>query len=130
MLKLPLKQVKYYIYELKFAHAHTHTKLYLTVCSLFCHFQFETQVKSQGLTYTVTQDHFLCNYSSVQFSHSVMSNSLRPMDCSMPGFPVLHHLPNLAQTHVHRISDAIQPSHPLSSPSPPTFSPSQHQGLF
>ena len=53
-----------------------------------------------------------------------------PMDCSMPGFPVLHHLPKLAQTHVHWISDAIQPSHPLSSPFPPALSLSQHQGLF
>ena len=46
-----------------------------------------------------------------------------PMDCSTPGFPVLHHLPELAQTHVHWVSDAIQPSHPLSSPSPPAFNP-------
>ena len=53
-----------------------------------------------------------------------------PMDCSMPGFPVLHHLLEVAQTHVHWVSDAIQPSHPLSSPSPPAFSLSQHQHLF
>ena len=52
------------------------------------------------------------------------------MDCSMPGFPVLHHLPELAQTHVHGVGDAIQPSHPLSCPSPPAFNLSQHQGLF
>ena len=65
-----------------------------------------------------------------QFSHSVVSNSLRPTDCSMPGFPVLHHLPKFAQIHVHRVGDAIQPSHPLSSPSPPAFSLSPHQGLF
>ena len=51
-------------------------------------------------------------------------------DCSMPGFPVHHQLLELAQTHVHRVSDAIQPSHPLSSPSPPPFSLFQHQGLF
>ena len=51
-----------------------------------------------------------------------------PMDCSTPGFPVLHHLPELAQTPVHRVGVAIQPSHPLSSPS--AFSLSQHQGLF
>ena len=51
------------------------------------------------------------------------------MDCSMPGFPVHHQLPELAQTHVHRVSDAIQPSHPLSSPSPPAFNLPQHQGL-
>ena len=53
-----------------------------------------------------------------------------PMDCSTPGFPVLHHLPEFAQTHVHRVRGAIQPSHPLSPPSPPAFSLSQHQGLF
>ena len=64
------------------------------------------------------------------FSHSVKSNSLQPMYCSTPGFPVHHQLPELAQTHVHWVGDAIQPSHPLSSPSPPTFNLSQHQGLF
>ena len=53
-----------------------------------------------------------------------------PMDCSMPGFPVHHQLPEPAQTHVHWVSDAIQPSHPLLSPSPPIFNLSQHQGLF
>ena len=52
------------------------------------------------------------------------------MDCSTPGFPVLHHLLEFAQTHVHRVDDAIQPSHPLSSPSPPALNLSQHQGLF
>ena len=53
-----------------------------------------------------------------------------PMDCSMPGFLVLYHLPKLAQTYVHWVSDAIQPSCPLSSPSPPALSISQHQRLF
>ena len=53
-----------------------------------------------------------------------------PMDYSTPVLPVLHHLLELAQTHAHWVSDAIQPSHPLSSPSPPTFNLSQHQGLF
>ena len=52
------------------------------------------------------------------------------MDCSMPGFPVHHQLQELAQTHVRWVSDAVQPSHPLSSPSPPAFSHSQHQGCF
>ena len=51
------------------------------------------------------------------------------MDCSTPGLPVHHGLPELAQTLVHRVSNTIQPSHPLSSPSPPVFSLSQHQGL-
>ena len=69
---------------------------------------------------------------------SVMSDSLqetlcscvRPMDCSKPGFPVHHQLPELAQTQVHQVNDAIQPSHPLSSPSSPALNLSQHQGLF
>ena len=52
------------------------------------------------------------------------------MNCSMPGFPVLHCLLEFAQTHLHWVSDAFQPSHPLSSPSPPVLNPSQHQGLF
>ena len=53
-----------------------------------------------------------------------------PTDHSTPGLPVYHHLPEFTQTHVHWVGDAIQPSHPLSSPSPPTFNLSQHQGLF
>ena len=55
-----------------------------------------------------------------------------PMECSTPGFPIHHQLQllELAQTHVHWVSDAIQPSHPLQSPSPPTFNLSQHRGLF
>ena len=52
------------------------------------------------------------------------------MDCSNLGFPVLHHLLELAQTHVHQANDALQQSHPLSSPSPPAFNLSQHQDLF
>ena len=53
-----------------------------------------------------------------------------PMNCSTPGLPVHRQLPEFAQTHVHLVGDAIQPSHPLSSPSPPAPNPSQHQGLF
>ena len=59
-----------------------------------------------------------------------MSDSLRPHDCSTPGFPVLHYLSESTQTHIHWVDDAIQPSPPLSSPSPPAFNLSQHQGLF
>ena len=53
-----------------------------------------------------------------------------PMNCSTPGLPVHHQRPEFTQTHVHRVSDAIQPSHPLSSPSPPAPNPSQHHSLF
>ena len=68
-------------------------------------------------------------FRSAQFSHSVVSDSLRPMDCSTPRFPVHPQLREFTQTHVHRVGDAIQPSHPLSSPSPPTFNLSQHQSF-
>ena len=53
-----------------------------------------------------------------------------PMDCSMPGFPIHHQLQDLAQTQVHRVGDAVQPSYSLPSPSPPAFNLSQHQGIF
>ena len=69
---------------------------------------------------------YVCS-SSVAQSCSTLCD---PMDQSTPGFPVLHCLPESAQTHVHWVGDAIQPPHPLSSPSPPAFNLSQHQGLF
>ena len=59
-----------------------------------------------------------------------MSDSLRPHESCTPGLPIHHQLPEFTQTHVHRVSDAIQPSHPLSSLSPPAPNPSQHQSLF
>ena len=74
----------------------------------------------------------LWSISSVQFS-SVAQSCLTlwdPVDCSMPGFPVHHQLPEPTQTHVHWVGDAIQPSHSLLSPTPPTFNLSQHQALF
>ena len=73
--------------------------------------------------------HCKLTISSVQLTQSCPTLCDR-MDCSTPGFPDHHQLPELTQTHVHQVSDAIQPSHPLLSPSPPTFNLSQHQGLF
>ena len=72
------------------------------------------------------------NFSSVQFSLVAQSclTLCNHVECSTPGLPVYHQLPELVQTHVHRVGDAIQPSHPLSSPSSPAFNLSQHQGLF
>ena len=68
------------------------------------------------------------------YKEKYFKNSLRtlcdPMDCKMPGFPVYYQLPELTQTHVHRVSDVNQSSHPLSSPFPPAFNLAQHQGLF
>ena len=68
----------------------------------------------------------------VQFSSFAQScpTLCNPVNHSMPGLPVLHQLPEFIQTHVNRVSDAIQLSHPLSFPSPPASNPSQHQGLF
>ena len=63
-------------------------------------------------------------FSSVQFSRSVVSDSLQPLNRSTPRLPVYYHLPEFTQTQVHRVSDAIQPSHPLSSPSLPAPNPS------
>ena len=102
------------------------------------------------LSYTVTVNQLMDEYCSFQDPcfhrlciglHELMtfvvvqSLNLCPslcdsMDYSTPGFPVLHHLLEFVQTHVHRVGDAIQPSHPLLSPSPPAFSLSQHQGIF
>ena len=73
----------------------------------------------------------MCLYIYTQFC-SVQSRPTLcdPMNLSTPGLPVHHQLPEFTQTHVHQVGDAIQPSHPLSSPSPPALNPSQHQGLF
>ena len=78
-------------------------------------------------TVTVCSD-----FSSVQFSAVAQScpTLCDRMNHSTPGLPVHHQLPEFTQTHVHRVSDAIQPSHPLSSPSPPARNLSQHQSLF
>ena len=70
---------------------------------------------------------YCCGCCSVTQSCLTLCN---PMDCSMPGFPVLHHLPEHAQTQVHWVGNTIQPSHPLLSPSSPTFNLSQHQSHF
>ena len=78
--------------------------------------------QSHYWSYTLAYDHIP--------SHSVTSNSLLPIDCSMPGSSVHHQLPEFIETHVHWVGNAIQPSHPLLSPFPLTFNLSQHQGLF
>ena len=81
---------------------------------------------------TVKVIHADIHISSVQFSSvtQLCPTLCDPMNCSMPGFPAHHQIPELAQTHVHQVADAIKPSHPLLSPSPPTVSLPQHQGLF
>ena len=69
-------------------------------------------------------------YPLLLFSHKVVSDSVTPINCSMPGFPVPHYFPEFAQTHGHWVKEAIQLPHPLLPPSPFAFKPSQHQGLF
>ena len=81
--------------------------------------------------YLLTKELYIYIFS-VQFS-SVAQSCLTlcdPMNHSTPGLPVHHQLPEFTQTHIHRVSGAIEPSHPLSSPSPPAPYPSQHQSLF
>ena len=75
-------------------------------------------------------EHFPNVWNLVQFSLSVVSDCLQPQDCSTPGLPVYYQLLESTQIHVHRVDDVIQPSHPLSSPSPPALNLTQHQGLF
>ena len=87
-------------------------------CSFFYHFLSSTVV-ALGI-----------QNISVQFSCSVCPTLCNPMNHSTPGLPVHHQLPEFTQTHIHWVGDDIQPSHPLSSPSPSAPNPSQHQGLF
>ena len=86
--------------------------------------------KSPCYTAVIRQN--IVSQLSVQFSSvtQLCPTFCNPMNCRTPGFSVHHQLPELTQTHVHRVGDAIQPFHPLSSPSRPTFNFSQHQGLF
>ena len=83
-------------------------------------------MESSQLSYEIST-HFCFQFSSVT---QLCPTLCDPMNRSMPGLPVHHQLPEFSQTHVHRVGDAIQPSHPLSVPSPPSPNPSQHQGLF
>ena len=94
-------------------HTHTHQHT-LLVCNL-------------GYSLYIRARHIVVQFSSVAQSCPTLCD---PMNRSMPGLPVHHQLPEVTQTHVHQVSDAIQPSHSLSSPSPPAPNPSQHQSLF
>ena len=98
-----------------------------SICSSFVLHVREECLKSIKIT-----SWNLCILQSVQFSSVTQScpTLCDPMNRSTPGLPVHHQLPECTQTHVHRVSDAIQPSHPLSCPSPPALNPSQHQSLF
>jgi len=87
-------------------------------------------INTYNLTRCMGQGRFFrLLFSSIPIAQSCLT-LCNPMDYSTPGFLVHHQLLELAQTQVHQVGDAIQPSHPLSSPSPPAFNLSQHQGLF
>ena len=108
------------------------SKLHMFTVTLKCIPSLQHWIHRQSLYLCHQQSLSSVQFSSVQFS-SVTQLCLTlcdPMKCSMPGLPVHHQLPEFTQTHVHRVRDAIQPSHPLSSPSPLAPNPSQHQSLF
>ena len=93
--------------------------LWLRSWTPYC--QIQTSLEESG------ENHWTSHFSSVA---QLCLTVCEPMSCSTPGLPVHHQLLELAQTHVHGVGDAIQPSYHLSSPSPPVFNLSQHQGLF
>ena len=97
----------------------------LHVCSILCFFSFPLPLGPASSSLSLFSS--VCvQFSSVALSCPTLWD---PVDCSTPGFPVHHQLPEFTQTHVHWVGDAIQPSHPLLCPSPPAFNLSQHQGL-
>ena len=102
------------------------TGFYFCCVRLFL-FLFFTETKQMNCWHWFQHIFPVWLFSSVTHSCLTLCD---PMDCSMPGFPVYHQLLELAQTHVNGVSDTIQPSHPLLSPSPPAFNCSQNQGLF
>ena len=91
-------------------------------------YKWQYRIWKRTYIFTLLTQYCKSTISSVQFSRSVVSDSLRPHE-SQHTLPVHHQLPEFTKTHLHRVGDAIQPSHPLSAPSPPVPSPSQHQSL-
>ena len=121
--------------QLKRLNTHIQTHTYHIYICLYMIYEYFLQVCSlsfHSLNSIFHRVKVLEVLSSVQFSSVAQScpTLCNPMTRSTPGLPVHHQLPEFTQTHVHRVSDAIQPSHPLSSPSPPAPNPSQHQNLF
>ena len=113
-------------YSLKSSHLHllpqSPTVCYLHLC-LFCWLAYRIIV-------TIFLNSLYMHSDQIRSVSQSCPTLCDPMNHSTPGLPVHHQLPEFTQTHVHRVSDAIQPSHPQSSPSPPAPNPSQHQSLF
>ena len=102
--------------------------VFLWVLSAIMPFSVSDPALSPYYTQTKCPDNSVYKFSSVHLLSQVQL--CNPMNRSIPGLPVHHQLPEFTQTHVHQVGDAIQPSHPLVSPSPPAPNPSQHQTLF
>ena len=83
-----------------------------------------------ALSFSIIHAHLALRYHQFSSVAQLCQTLCDPMNYSTPGLPVHHQLPEFTQTHIHRVGDAIQPSYPLSSPSPPAPNPSQHQSLF
>ena len=117
---------------------HQSSKASILQCSAFFIVQPSHPYMTTGKTIALTRWTFVGKVMSLLFNMLSQFSSAaqlcptlcNPMNHSMPGLPVHHQLPEFTQTHVHRVGDAIQPSHPLSSPFPPALNPSQHQSLF
>ena len=128
-----------YVYTYTFVYIYMYVCKYKCVCiSPYLCNNHPDQDRKNSLVPFSTKWHLHVTLSCFHFILTIQFSSVAqlcptpcdPMDCNMPGLPVYHQLPELTQTHVHHIHDAIQPSHPLSSSSPPAPNPSQHQGLF
>ena len=121
-------------------HSSTYLSIFYLLNSDSIHSFFSPNIKSRFYLllrafyslFTITYHFLLLSGKKKIFSSVAQScpTLCDPINCSTPGLPVHHHLPEFTQTHVHRVGDIIQPSHPLSSPSPPAPNPSQHQSLF
>ena len=96
-------------------------------CSFFPIYNLTFEMLVLSLVLKLKKPSVITQFSSVA---QLCPTLCDPMNCSTPGLPVHHQLPESTETHVHCVDDAIQPSHPLSSPSPPALNLSQHQGLF
>ena len=126
-------------FHVEIIHTDLMSSAFIHVCGFpsntHTHFPHPASLEKQNILGLLRVEHngvIVSRFPSVQFS-SVAQLCLTlcdPMNCSIPGLPVHHQLPEFTQTHVHWVGDAIQPSHPLSSPSPPALNLSQHQGPF
>ena len=103
---------------------------FLILYRLICYFCFQLAPLLEIVIYLSVRKMFLCFLKLLLFSVQSCPTLCNPMKCSMSGLPVQHQLPEFTQTHVHRVGHAIQPSHPLSSPSSLAPNPFQYQSLF